>query len=277
MPIGGLISGLIGGAGSFFAGNQQADALKQGIDLEKQQWQQTTKNMLPYVQAGYTGLNALLNDISGGSAPTGFNLLEPVSSFVGPAPSPNAPGAVFQASPGYQYQLNQAMNAVQNSAAGRTGAVSGNMLRGLQSNATGLAGQDYWNWYNAVVNNYLQRYSDFSNMRNQGVGLLSNLASQGQNAAANLGTTGTQAVSNIAGLLGTLGSSQAASTLGATNALSNSFNSGGTGSNMLNYLFGYGGGGGGTGNLFSSSGGGGPSYTYNPASVIAQDYAAGYY
>jgi hypothetical protein len=37
----------------------------------------------------------------------------------------------FQASPGYQYNLQQQQNAIQNSAAGKTGALSGNMLQAL--------------------------------------------------------------------------------------------------------------------------------------------------
>lgn len=230
MPIGGIIGGLGSAIGGLFgassadkAAKQQSDAINRAIDLQQQQFQQTSQNMLPFLNAGDTALNDLLNTLIPSQAPQNLNLLDPISSLVGPAPTPNAPGANFQSSPGYNYQLQQMMNGIQNSAAGRTGAVSGNMLRSLQANAGGLANQDFWNWYNALNNSYLQKYGDMSNMRNQAISLISNLASGGQNAAANLGTTGVQAVGNIANSLGALGSAQAAGILGSANALSNGF------------------------------------------------------
>lgn len=257
MPIGGIIGGLGSAIGGLFgassadkAAKQQSDAINRAIDLQQQQFQQTSQNMLPFLNAGDTALNDLLNTLIPSQAPQNLNLLDPISSLVGPAPTPNAPGANFQSSPGYNYQLQQMMNGIQNSAAGRTGAVSGNMLRSLQANAGGLANQDFWNWYNALNNSYLQKYGDMSNMRNQAISLISNLASGGQNAAANLGTTGVQAVGNIANSLAALGSAQAAGTLGASNALSGAFSGlsgslsklfGGGGSSSLNYLLGDGG------------------------------------
>jgi hypothetical protein len=94
--------------------------------------------------------------------------------------------AQFQASPGYQYDVNQMMQAVQNSAAAKGGLVSGNTLQALQQNAGGLANQD---WYNAQ-NAYYGRQDQLFNM-------LQTLAGGGQNAAANLGALGSQVAGQV--------------------------------------------------------------------------------
>lgn len=272
MPIGGILGGLGSAIGGIFGASASSDAAKaqskelnRAIDLQQAEFQQTTQNMLPFLQLGTTGANVLANNYFGVS-PTGtFNpnapFIQPISSVVGAPPSPTDPSLLnqFQQSPGYQYQLQQMMNAVQNSSAGRNGAISGNMMRSLQSNAGGLANQDYWTFYNALLGNYGNRYQDISNQRNMITGTLSNIAGAGQSAAANQGQLGQQAVSNIGGLLGTLGSAQAAGILGGSNALSSGFSglfnslTGGGGNGGINYLLGGGGGSGGGGGYFDTS------------------------
>ena len=232
MPIG-LIGGLVSGASSLFgaisAGNaadKQSAAANRAIGLQEQQYADIARKLAPFLDMGTNAWQAL-GELFGitfkeGQQTTGpFNA--PVSSVVGAPPSPNAPGADFQASPGYQFQLDQAMNAVQNSAANKTGAVSGNMMRALQGTATGLANQDYWKWYQGLNQNYASRYGDEQGRRNQIVAVLQALAGSGQNAAVNQGTFGQNAASNI-GALGAYGANaQAAGILGQSNAIGNMF------------------------------------------------------
>lgn len=63
-------------------------------------------------------------------------------------------GGGYQQSPGYQYQYDSAMNA-SNQAAAAGGMLGTNAHQQQASNtATGLANQDYWNYYNQNANLY---------------------------------------------------------------------------------------------------------------------------
>jgi hypothetical protein len=121
--------------------------------------------------------------------------------------------AQFTASPGYQYQLQQGEQAIQNSAASRGGLVSGNALKALQANGIGLANQD---WYNAQ-NAYLQQQQQRFNM-------LQTLSGSGQNAAANLGSFGSQVAGSIGANTIGAGNSAAAGSVAQAQVWSNLFN-----------------------------------------------------
>lgn len=238
MPIGGIIGGLGSLVGGLFgssaatkASDQQAKALQEAINLAKSEWQMTQERLDPFRNAGVNAIPQMTNAAGMLPAP--------------PSPSDASLRTDFTASPGYQYQFGQMMDATQNSAAGKTGAISGNMLRALQQNAGGLANQDWWNFYNAKNQNWQQQYQ-----------LLQNLISGGQAASNNQGTFGQQAVSNIGGLLGNLGNAQALGTIGSANALSgafsglgSAFSGGGNGTSPFAFLFGNNGGSSGGGNF----------------------------
>jgi hypothetical protein len=223
---GSLLGGIFGGSSAKDASNAQSAAINRAIQLQEMEYKDIAAKMLPFLKMGTTAGTVLGRNYFGINPEGGYDpnapFLQPISATVGAPPNPNDPALrdAFRASPGYQYALQQSGNAIQNSAAGRTGAVSGNMLRALQGNATGLANNDWWNNYNAVLGNYANRYSDIANQRSTIIGGLGSLAGAGQNAAAQLGGFGQSAVNNIGGLLGTLGSSQAAGILGQSNALS---------------------------------------------------------
>jgi hypothetical protein len=168
-------------------------------------------------------------------------------------PDPSNPNTIrqFQQSPGYQYNLGQQQQAIQQSAAGRTGALSGNMLQALQSNASGLANQDYYNWlgqatnfglqnfnagtqndlntfnantqtaqnsYNALSGNFWNVYDALAQGQGQNINVLQNLSQQGQGAAANQGLT--QLGGNIGNALIGQGNALAGGQIGSANALS---------------------------------------------------------
>lgn len=143
--------------------------------------------------------------------------------------STKSPYAGFQSSPGYQFQLNQGLQSIQNSAAARGGLAGGNTLKALQQYGTGLANQD---WYN-----YL--------------GQLSGLSNTGENAAVNVGNTGAQVGANAGNALIGAGNAQAAGTVGATNAITSGLTGGVN--NYLMYSLMNGGGGGGQNFIDSGS------------------------
>jgi hypothetical protein len=77
-------------------------------------------------------------------------------------------GAGFEESPGYQYQYEQAMNAANQSAA--AGGMLGTPAHAQQSmgTASGLAQQDYANYYNRNANLYGQGLSTATGINQMG-------------------------------------------------------------------------------------------------------------
>lgn len=104
--------------------------------------------------------------------------------------------AAFQAAPGYQYALDQALGAVQRSAGSRGMAASGNTSADLLRTATGLADQGYQQY----VNN-LQNGSQFftQGLAGQG-GALQGAANASQNQGTALGNLGTSFGNNAGNL-----------------------------------------------------------------------------
>lgn len=257
MPIGGIISGigsLVGGFAGAGNASAAADAQKEAAriasETQLKMFNQLQTNLQPYMEGGLTGLNALKQALFGG--PNGYgelgSLLTPASTVFGSAPTyqitdPNGPN-YFQGSPGYQWQLGQGMDAIQNSAAGRTGAISGNMLKALQTYGTGLANQDWYNANNLLTNRWLNNTNLFNQNKQQGFNFLNALTGQGQSAAAGVGAAGIQTGQGIANNQIGAGNAQAAGIVGAGNALTSGINgflapnaAGGSISNFLNSLF----------------------------------------
>src|ERR1700731_3394252 len=192
MPIGAIIGGIgsiVGGAAGSSGAQAQADAARQAAQLQFQEFQQIQNNMRPFLDLGTTASNRLGSyyGINAAGTVKDTPFLEPISAQVGAPPCPTDPRfaslggssltgppnpadpnlqAQFRASPGYQYQIQQMTDAVQNSAAGRTGAVSCNMLQALQQNANGLASQDWNNWYNQDVNSWSNNNQNWWNVYN---------------------------------------------------------------------------------------------------------------
>lgn len=160
-------------------------------------------------------------------------------------PSYQAPAAFsygasdYTASPGYEWQLQQGLGAIQSSQAARGALYSGATMKALTKYAQGLAAQDF----SAERGNAYQQYTDSANRSranydadrnyltgqyNTNTGVLQNLASSGQNAAAQVGNAG----ANYAANAGNAYASNAA-TIGNA-ALANSANVSGLISSGLN-------------------------------------------
>lgn len=108
-------------------------------------------NFAPYLQAG-TGAENTLSSLYGNN---------------GTAAQASAQQG-FQNSPGYQFALNQGLNAINADAAAKGQTLSGNTMQGINNYAQGTASQQY--------NNYINQ--------------LQNLASGGLSAAGGSGTAG---------------------------------------------------------------------------------------
>jgi hypothetical protein len=257
--LGSIGSAVIGGDAAQSAASTQAAAANAAAQVQQNMFNTTQKNLQPYMQSGAAG-NSILEQLLGITPATAGTKGQPgtAASF-----NPNAPlaanyqaftptpaytpltAATFQQSPGYQYELQQQQQAIQNSAAARGGAIGGNTLNSLQQNAQGLASQD---WYNAnnlnIANyntasqgniaNYTTGYDAFSGNRNYLLSALQNLQGTGANAAANLGGFSATAAGAIGGDLIGAGNATAAGTIGAANALSGGLN--GVTTSLASYL-----------------------------------------
>lgn len=140
-----------------------------------------------------------------GVPPTAFNI--PATGGQAGAPTgapaaggfqaPASPYGGFQSSPGYQFQLGQGLQAIQNTSASRGGLAGGNTLKALQQYGTGLANQDWYNYINQ----------------------LSTLSGVGENAAANLGNNAVTSGANIGNALIGAGNATAGGIVGSSNAI----------------------------------------------------------
>lgn len=158
-----------GGSAASEASDAMAQAYMMGIQEQREAREQARGDIAPWRQAGQSALGqyaGLLNL-------PGYASVDPT--------------ATLRATPGYQWQLSQGVNALDRSAAARGLLTSGAQQKGLLSYGQGLADQTY--------NNYLAN--------------IASLSSGGQNAAAQQGAYSTNAANNIANLYGQMGQAQA--------------------------------------------------------------------
>ena len=221
MPFGGLLTAGIGAAGSLFGGlfggSASSRASKQYIDALKQaeQWMQGQEkeglaNYQPYLSAG-AGATGMLSEMLG---TPGQGLLTPwTQQFQAPTAEQAAQ------TPGYQFQLQQGENALQNSAAARGGLLSGGTLADMNKYAQGLASSNYQNVFNNALTQYQSAYQTFLNNQQNTYGRLMGLSGQGLSAAGGAGNLISGIGGDIASLMGQQGAARAGGTMGEANSI----------------------------------------------------------
>jgi hypothetical protein len=170
----GGINTLLGNQAAGKASDAEIAAYQAAIDEQRRQYDTTRADLQPWMTAGQGALNRLQD--------------------------PNA----FQASPGYQWARSEGQRDIGNSFAARGGAASGNALKALSEFNTGLAQQDYGNWWNQQAG----------------------LAGVGQTAGTNLGQFGQQSAANTGNYLAGQGASRASGVLGKYGSLAQGLNDG---------------------------------------------------
>jgi hypothetical protein len=198
--MGGIVSSVIGGVtgavGSAEAANSQVSGEKKAIN-SLTNWYNTAQGYQdPYVNAGKNALTTLTGQLP--------DLIKPITMDQ----------ATLEQTPGYQFQLNQGLQAVQNSYAAKGLGSSGAALRGAADYASGLASSNYQQQFNNALTN-----KQFT------LGTLMGLTGVGQTAAnvssGNALTTGQGIANADVGI----GNAQAQGWLGATGAIGNAANS----------------------------------------------------
>ena len=164
---GSILSALIGGNASESAASTQANAANQASQVQQNMYNQTAANVAPYLSAGQSSLQSLMSNQGAGmynpaSYQTNFNPQGVNANFntsgvqtnMGQVnPYQNFSMQQFQQDPGYQFQLSQMQNQMQN-ASSLTGGANSNNMKGLMGATQGLANQDY----QQALNNYTSQY-----------------------------------------------------------------------------------------------------------------------
>jgi hypothetical protein len=210
----GAVGSTVAAGASKSAANTQAQAAEDAAHLQNDQWNQTQANLQPYMDLGSSYINPLKAALSNPMLTQQFS-----------APTEGQ----AQATPGYQFTLNQGLKSVQNSAAARGLGVSGAALKGAASYTTGLADSTYNDVFNRALQTFNTNYSSAANNVNR----LQSVVASGQNAAATNGSLGAAAVGNIGNTLTSGANAQAAGTVGSANALASGLN--GVGNSALTY------------------------------------------
>ena len=282
---GGLASSIIGSKAAKSAAQTQEQSAQAAIDEQKRQFDITTANQQPWLQAGQGALTQLTAGTQPGGAFTqkfGETYTQPAAFDGGPAFT--APTLDNTNDPGYAFRLQQGEQALQRGAAAGGGAFSGGTLKALQRYGQDYASGEYGNVYNRALQGYQTNFADKLNAYNTNVntGLtgyqtryntynndqtnqfnrLAALSGVGQSAANTLASTGAANANNISELLTQQGNAGAAGTLGGASAINTGIQGvlGGVQSGIGNYQ---------TGQLINAlTGGSGGGGTYAPPAPI---------
>lgn len=169
-----LFTSILNAFSSQKAAKAEKRAAQAASGIQQQQYEETRNDLAPYRNSG-AGANTQYSDLMG----------------INGGEARNAAFSNYQQDPSYAWQRQQAIDAVQGSAAARGSLFSGNTLRSISDRTQNIANTDY--------SNYLQRLSGLSN--------------QGENAAAQTGQFGANAAALRGQYQTQVGSANAASIL----------------------------------------------------------------
>jgi hypothetical protein len=206
-----LLGGLFGSSAASNAAKEQEQAEQKGINFLENEQSTGMANYQPYLTAGGTATNTLA-DLLG---TPGQGLLTPwTQQFTAPT------AAQAAQTPGYQFQLQQGLNAAQNSAAGQGSLLSGRTLASLNNYAQGTASTNYQNTFNNDLTSYQSAYNTFLNNQNNQYARLMGLSGEGLTAAQGAGSLLANLGGDTASLFAGQGAAAAAGTIGSANAWS---------------------------------------------------------
>lgn len=204
---GSLLGGITGGKGAKAAAKIQAQAANNAIAEQRSEFNTIQGNEQPYMQAGNSGLTAMLNLLGLGT---------------GGAGGQQSAIDALKASPLFTSQYKTGVDAILQNQAATGGLRGGNTQNALANFGSDLLSQ--------VIQNQLGNYGG--------------LVGVGQNAASNTNSAATNTGTAISNLLTQQGNAQASGVLGSANAYQNVFNS--MGNIAGRYFYGGGGQGSGT-------------------------------
>lgn len=173
VALGSAAVGAYGAYSASKASGRAADAQEHASDQANQtqmaQYNQTREDQAPWRNAGASALGQL----SAGIAPGG--------QFTQKFGDTN-----FQGDPGYQFRMQQGMDALNNQASARGGFLSGAQLKGAQEYGQGFASNEYGNAYNRFMNDQNTQFNRLSGVAGTGQVANGQVAQAGMNMANNV-------------------------------------------------------------------------------------------
>lgn len=237
LAIGGIAAGVGGAVASTSAAGTQAAAAnnatitqaqeaQNALDFQQQEWQTQQTNEAPFLQAGQQSIGNIQSELAQGNN-------GPFAPWTGQFTAPTAEEAAQ--TPGYQFQLQQGEQSLQNSAAANGGLLTGGTLKGIDQYSQGLASTNYQNTYQNALTQYQSAYNTFQNNQANlfnrqasvaGIGQTTagQLGSQGQAAASNAGNISVNLGQQIGNNLQNAGAATASGYVGAANSLTSGVN-----------------------------------------------------
>lgn len=195
---GALLSAGVGYYSANKAADTQANAANNALAFQKSQYDTSQANFKPYMDAG-AGATYSMSKLLG----------------TGPGGQQGTPDySGFYNSPDYAFAKQQGQLGIEQGANARGMNLSGNTLRDLSSFNSGLATQQYGNYYNKLMG----------------------LSQLGQASAAGSAQSGTTAAGQIGNTTQAIGQAQASGIVGGANAITGSLGSGVQNSLLANYL-----------------------------------------
>lgn len=188
--VAGIASGIASSNAANSASNAEQNAAAQSAATQQSIFNTEEQNTAPYREAGDYALGQIHDNMSGYNAP--FTMGD------------------FHADPGYQFDLQQGQQAIQNSSAATGGLVSGSQMAALNNYSQNMASNEYSNAYNRYqtnIGNSYNRLASLAGLGQTGVG-------QSNQAAQTAGT-------NISNSQMSAGNAQAANSIAQGNAISN--------------------------------------------------------
>lgn len=140
----------------------QLQANRENIDLQREIFEQTRADQMPWQLAGQQALQQLQSDMASGRFDPGefsfdqFKAPDPFTyqQFEGPGEFQAPDPADIANDPGYQFRVEQAQKALESSAAARGMTMSGAQLQALERFSQGLASQEYGDAFNRALQSY---------------------------------------------------------------------------------------------------------------------------
>lgn len=223
------------------AANQQAQSAADAQQQQMQMFNMQRQTLQPYTDFGKANTGALQQFLDSGTLGEQFQFAPTMEQLA--------------QTPGYQFQLQQGEQALNQQMAAKGLNLSGAQARGINQFAQGLAGTTYQQQYQNALTNFLTNRQG----KQLQLGALENAVNLGENAAANVGQGALATGQNVSNLTVGAGNAQAAGTIGSANAISGGLQS--AGSNALLYQMLNGGGGGGASpTIYGQTGAGNPNY-----------------
>lgn len=175
------------------AADTQANAAMSAAQLQYKEFQQQQKNLQPWLKTGTAAVNQL------------GALMQPGGQLYNTNFTPQD----FYANqdPGYAWDVQQGINALNASGAASGNYGSGNMATGLINYAENQASNEYQNAYNRWMNGQNTLYNRLAGVSGTGQVAGTQIGNWGMNAASNMGNLYTQAGGALAA--GQVGSANA--------------------------------------------------------------------